>query len=122
MRDLVDGKEQILVRSRSEDVGDSPELPGPERSRLKVPSPEDLHGDDAEDNPFGQRLWATELGDLRRIMLEEPIGSSEGAMYLGVSLDNGETSCTMRLLGIGPEEVLGAIFLLVALGSLCGGS
>lgn len=30
MRDFVDGQEQVLVRRGTKDVGDGPELPGPE--------------------------------------------------------------------------------------------
>lgn len=64
MRDLVDGEEEVLVGGCAKDVGDGPELPGPEGSVVEHPGEEDLEGDDAEDDPFRERLGAAELGDL----------------------------------------------------------
>lgn len=64
MRDLVDGEEEVLVCGCAEDVGDSPELPREEGSVMKHPGEEDLKRDDAEDDPFRERLGAAELGNL----------------------------------------------------------
>lgn len=66
VRDLVDGEEEVLVGGRTKDVGNGPELPRPERCRMEEASEDDLEGYDAEDDPFGQWLRATELGDLLR--------------------------------------------------------
>lgn len=120
MRDLMNGEEQVLVRRRAKDVRDRPELPRPKRRRRQIPRPEDLHGDDAEDNPFGQRLRATKLGDLAAIVRQSiGIGGGGTDTYFGVSLDDGEAACAMRLFGIGPEEVLVAILLDCSLGGFC---
>lgn len=59
MRDLVDGQEQVLVCGGAKDVGDCPELPGPKGRRLEQVGEDNLEGDDAEDDIFGQRLRAT---------------------------------------------------------------
>jgi hypothetical protein len=64
MRDLVNSEEKVLVGSRAKDVGDSPELPREEGSRLEHPREEDLERNNSEDDPFRERFGTAELGDL----------------------------------------------------------
>lgn len=88
MGDFVDGEEEVLVSGGTEDITDSPELPRPKGRRLEEASEDDLEGDDAEDDPFGQWFGTAELRDLR------------------VSLDDGQSTSSVRLLGVSPEEVV----------------
>lgn len=64
MRDLVDGKEEVLVGGGSKDVADEPELPVEERGVAERVSKGNLERDDAENDPFREWFRATELGDL----------------------------------------------------------
>lgn len=64
VRDFVDGEEQVLVGGGAEDVGDGPEPEGPEGRVAKGAGEQDLEGDDAGDDVFGQRLGPAELCDL----------------------------------------------------------
>ena len=77
MRDLVDGEEEVLVRGGAEDVGDGPELPGPEGGVAQEVGEQQLEADDAGDDVLGQGLGAAQLGDLLR---NGSIGLSVGAM------------------------------------------
>lgn len=60
----MDREEQVLVGSGAEDVGDGPELEGPERSLVEVVGESELKSDDASDDIFGQGFGTAELGNL----------------------------------------------------------
>lgn len=65
MRDLMDGEEEIMVRSRSDNVRRQDEDRG---QRVRIPKQESscqLDGDNEQDDPFRERLIAHQLGDLR---------------------------------------------------------
>lgn len=62
--DLVDGEEEVLVGGGADNVGDSPELEGPEGGVAEEVGHGELEGDDAEDDVLGQGLGTAELGDL----------------------------------------------------------
>lgn len=114
----MDREEQVLVRSCANHVGDAPERPGEERRVAEENGRDDLERDYAEDDILGQGLVAAELGDLGSsqsdsVSRKEKVG--RGVPYLWVSLDDGNSARAMRLLGIGPEEVIGSLegFLLL---------
>lgn len=50
--DLMDGQEEILVRGGANDVGDRPELQGPEGRVSEEVGAKDLKGNDAGDDIF----------------------------------------------------------------------
>jgi hypothetical protein len=106
--DFVDGEEEVLVGGGAEDVGDGPELPVEEGRVAQGAGEEDLEGDDAEDDPFSQGLGAAELGDLEggTLDLVKMEGEGRGVAHLGMGPDDGETPAAVRLLGVGPEELL----------------
>lgn len=109
----MDREETVLVRGCANHVGDAPEGPGEERRVAEENGRDDLERDDAEDDVLGQGLVAAELGDLGEALSQtvprEKKNSSAGCPYLWVSLDDGNSARAMRLLGIGPEEVIGSL-------------
>lgn len=70
MRDFVDGEEQVLVCSCSDDVCSKEELPGEESRVAEEICAENLKRDDEQDDVFRQWLWAAQLGDLDRHELD----------------------------------------------------
>lgn len=62
---LVNGEERVLVGRSTDNVGEGPELPRPERSVAEVEGGAELDEGDEEDDPFRQRLVSHQLGDLR---------------------------------------------------------
>lgn len=90
MRDLMDRQEDVLVRRASYDVRCEQETP---IEWMYAPIPHrcsrcELNGYDAEGDPFCEGLAAHQ------------------GLDLGVILQNGLTTCTMRLFGEEPEEVI----------------
>lgn len=64
MRDLVDGKKEVLVGGRADDIAQRPEFPRPKRGVPQNVGAGELQGDNEGDDIFGQWLGAAKLGDL----------------------------------------------------------
>lgn len=64
MRDLVDGKKEVLVGGRADDVAQRPEFPRPKGRVPQNVRAGELQGDNEGDDILSQWLGATELRDL----------------------------------------------------------
>lgn len=64
MRDLVNGKKEVLVGGRADDVAQRPELPRPKGRVPQNVGAGELQGDDEGDDILGQWLGAAKLRDL----------------------------------------------------------
>jgi len=84
---LVDGKEEVLVGCRADDVCCEEEGPGQHGRVAEEEGAEDLYRHDEQDDIFGERLGAAKLGYLRQLAGEQQ--ESGGIAYLWVRLDNG---------------------------------
>lgn len=65
MGDLVDGEEEVLVRGGSDHVCSREKSPVEHGRVAEQVGAEDLKGDDAQNDIFGQGLWSAELGNLK---------------------------------------------------------
>jgi hypothetical protein len=94
VRDFVNGQEQVLVGGGSNDVGREPKAPGPERSVAEEVGTGALEAYHGEDQGNCQGLGSAEFEHLR------------------VCLDDCHTTRTVRLLCVGPEELV-ILFLVL---------
>lgn len=67
--DLVDGEEEVLVRGGSDHVCSCEKFPVEHGGVAEQVGAEDLEGDNAENDIFGQGLWSAELGNLKEAQM-----------------------------------------------------